>query len=70
MSVIGRAICAWRELFGMKPAHNLRRPRKMELFNLIELRQAGITNNFRVCDRCGYTVPVRARKRKQAQGAE
>lgn len=69
MSLIGKAICAWRERFGMRPVHDMRRPRKTELFNLVELRQAGITNNFRVCDRCGFAVPAKTRKRKQTQGA-
>ena len=71
-TLIGRCICAWRERTGRKPVHNFKRRRGSGIREWTTTTPGMEKIMFeaeppcRVCDRCGFTVPVKTRKRKAA----
>lgn len=71
MSLIGKAICLFRERVGRRPVHAFvrRKGLPIEYFQRDESGEipALDMSGIRVCTRCGLTVPVKPRKRKGAE---
>lgn len=67
MSLIGKAICRWRELTGRKPVHDMRRVTLREpIFDMGQ--KVGETSAVvRECTRCGHTMPVKTRGPRKSQ---
>lgn len=68
-TTLGRAICAWREMAGKKPAHKFGRPYVSSKV-VAEVNNGYVHSLERVksCTRCGHTVAIKPRKpRKQEQ---
>ena len=66
MSLIGAAICKWRELTGRKPIHDYKRvsasPASMMV--TVTFSDPAAYGARRICTRCNHTVPVKKRVRR------
>lgn len=67
MSIIGKAICLFRERTGRMPVHKFGKiyetPPTLATIPFYGERTARVKQ----CSRCGFTVPVKTRKRKAAE---
>lgn len=67
MSLIGKAICLFRERVGLRPVHDMRRVVVPDTHEAVKALSAFGTVPARQCRRCGFTVLVKPRKRKGAE---
>ena len=63
MSLIGKAICRWRELTGRKPIHDYKRvaASPASMMATVTCSDPAAYGARRICTRCGHTVPVKTR---------